>query len=735
MRHDTSIVDRVLIDPMAIPAQVDVWLREIEMRARELHGRVYDALREAGVPVPVLKEVVDELDRFLADPQSSPLHRLLRRPLSQLASGTPASSAFSRYTSSLFERAAEAINVQKHADALRAELEQLRRDFQTLIPRATTRALQATRLTEASVLGAGRSQDLRAMLARAGYVRSELRKLADHVPPGIPLELAGTAIDAPSVGELEAMLRLRLRRRESAVRTGMGIEDVRQLAALQLKALVERSPERIDASRPQQVLAESLLGHALRAGAARVCAGKDTELWTTALSAADRMYWLEDAEDAWHPRVPLLGSRQDGQAGPAAVFFALPLDEEYVLLSQHVPTVVRMWSGSLDVGATVDCRVFGIAGAPLDAAAAALDLDPLFEGRRSEPAWYQTERRAKLEIIAATGEHVFARLVRRGKLQRLTGEASRSSVSVAGALRVLSRPQHLPKSTLLRVEALPENSASFAGVVTTPVRAPIAELDRALLRTTELPGGVLEREREVFRALRWRSAVHAPAPLPRGQMEVRSGYLYVPPIAFRIAESSPLGRWADEEPLLFVRAAAQVMVAAHEAGYALAIYHPDAFAFGMFSNPASKRFEPRAVLMHAAAAVPLGERYRKVGGGPLADICYIRIGYRGAALPVAAGETSSCESDAAAFGLLVLEFLAKKSLHARSKRLSWDELESVIQEHEDAFHHPKLARTFAEWILSRSDRTKLLAGVRRLAAGVPAVATDPGDDANNHDDT
>lgn len=715
MTTATPIVDRVLIDPMSIPPRVDVWLRGVERDAYLHYERSLTAIGEAEVVTPLLLEIADELKQFLQDTRTSPLYRLLRRPLSQLALDAPAARAFQRHTSSLFERAGEVVMLQELADVLRREILALRAEYQPRLPRATQKALLAARLTEDSILAARRAEDLKVRLKRLQYVRAQLQTLAELVPDGSSQEPAFREGNAPSLGELQAVVAAKLRRRERAARSGFGVDQVREVAQRQMRKLGERAGWRQAATKPQQVVTQAILEQGFTIGSARATPGRDTEVWAAALSAADRASYEAAAPDVWSPQVSAPAATEL-HVGSTTVFFALHLEDGLVLLSQQIITPVRVWSRSLKVGSTVECRVFGTSS-PIEDALAAIDLDPLFDGRGKDPAWYQTARRAVLQIVADNGDQLFARVVRKGTLQRLTASASSADVPAAGALRVLERSQMTDPTRSLAIVALAELPRSFAGVSTQAASAPLEGLDRVLLRTYPRGSSEAPREQDLFRRLRQRGARHALRYICNGHDDSVQGAVYAPPMAFDAAESVAVRRWMDARPMLFIKAAARVAIAAHEAGYAIGIYHPDAFAFGIFRDPTTGCLEPWATLLYGGAAAPLNSQFPAVLGGPLASIRYPRIRFRGVALPFAKSELATPESDAAAFGLFILELLAIKPLNVPGNTLYWKNLETVLANNAEAFHHPELIPAIVQRMQQPELRSDLLAGLHRLASG------------------
>src|SRR5688572_10946205 len=94
LRSRSPIVDRALIDPLAIPSGVDLWLRRIEETAWDLLERSREALDGSTTTLIVLRESRDELATLLEDERRSTLHRILRRPLGQLELDTPAARSF-----------------------------------------------------------------------------------------------------------------------------------------------------------------------------------------------------------------------------------------------------------------------------------------------------------------------------------------------------------------------------------------------------------------------------------------------------------------------------------------------------------------------------------------------------------------------------------------------------------------------------------------------------------------
>lgn len=724
MSVPTPIVDAVLGDPLAVPFEVDGWLRGIERRARTLRSRTEDACAGSGV-LPLLTEAHATLVAFLDDPASSALHRTLRRPLAQLAVGTPAQRSFGSLADFLFRRTEDALDLQAAADALRQRVHEVRERYGARAPHFTGVHLRAARVGEAELLRARRVADVRAMGARLDWAEAALERLWSR----LPAEREGgdgawemTGDSGASADELCAALALRLPERGAPGRAAGTTRTLRATALRHLEALGGAAGWDRPARSAPHLVAERLAQEAARPDESLAPCGEDALLWGALLRTSQAALHDPRDEQGWQPRIRVEGPHQEEEAAGGATLWMVPVDDTYVLLTPEVPSAVRVASRGVRLGKAVDCRLFGIPGEPESLERARLEVAPFFDGIDSaEPGWYATRRNARFEVVGRHGANWFARIDRRGEAKRLRTAAWEEAAPEAGAVRLLgAAPPLLPGPGL---ETCPAGTppVTFLGFRTHEVRTPLLDHRTAWLRTAVSPSAAveraLERERELFRLMGRAGVGLAPCPLGPARLagSGTAGLLYGRPFALRLEDTPPLEQWLRRDSLAaLTRAVARLLAAVHGTGHALGVCHSDAFSYGMDWRRLGAAPRPRATLVHAPFAARLGHAYEPL---PDADTPrYPRIRFRGLPLPVARGETATPETDAAGFALFALELLAEKPLPGTRGWLGWGDLPGAVMEHADiCFARPGLATELARSLADPAQWGALLRWQRELA--------------------
>lgn len=725
MSGPTPIVDAVLGDPLGIPSNVDVWLREIERRARTLRVRTEAACSREGA-IPLLVDAHGALAAFLDDPAASPLYRIIRRPLPQLAGGTPAHRSFTHLSDFLFRRAEDALELQSAADALRKQVAETRQRYGARAPYFTGVHLRAARVDEADLLRARRVADVRAMEARLVRAGAALEGIAARLPREREArdgDWVMTEDSGASADELRAALALRLLERSTAEAEETSTGEVRGIAVRQLRELGAAAGWARTARHPSHLVAERFAAEA-RAREPLARHGEDAELWRGLLHVSQLA--LNDPRDeaGWQPQVREAGADEEPAAG--ATLWMIPVDETYVLLTPELRSPVRVASRGVRLGETIECRLFGAPGTAESVQLARLELAPFFGGvDPAEPGWYRTRRNARFEVVGRRGIHWFARLVRPGEAERLRTSAWEESAPEAGAVRLLVSSSRLPPGGV--VEAGPSGKAptSFLGFETREVHTPLSDCRLGWLRTAAHPSAAardaLEREAELFRGLALRSPGLAPLHLGRARLagSAAAGFLHGRPFALRLQECPPMEQWMRQDGrIAFIRAVSRLLEAIHESGYALGVCHPDAFAFGLEWPYAGTAPRPRAALVYAPCAARLGHPHQPPAPDAAADpLLYPRLRFRGLPSPVAGGYTALPETDAAAFTLLALELLAEEPFPATVGWLGWSELPvAVMQNAQQCFARPKLAMELARSLADEARWGALLRWQREIAA-------------------
>ncbi len=717
MSTPTPIVDAVLSDALGVPRNVDVWLRTIERSARALRARTEDLCASDGA-LPLVVDVNAALVAFLDTPGASALHRIIRRPLPQLAAGTPAHHSFSNLSGFLFRQAEEALQLQEAAEGLRRKVAEVRERFGIRAPYFTEVHLRAARVEGADLVRARRVADIRAMEFRLTRAEQALERMAAR----FPRERDRTEGDwemiegsEASADELRAALAFRLQEKNAA-RTGAATtRALRETAVRHLSELGSTAGWQRPASRSVHLVAERLAGDAVRPDESLAHDGEDVILWGGLLQTAQAVLHDGDPE-SWQPRLKPLAAEEE--PGTGTTLWAIPVDDTYVLLTPEIRSPVRVASRGVRLGKTVECKLFGTPGMPEDTAVGKVEVAPFFDGMDvAEPRWFKNHRNARFEVVGRRGPNWFARLRQRGEVKRLRTPAWEEDSRTVGAVRLLPAASALPPRSEVEVGPAGTTSVQFTGFQTDVVRTPLLDYGTAWLRTAAQPSSgaqeALERERELFRLLNRNGAGGALRFLGSARITGTrtSGVLYARPYALRLEECPPVEQWLQRESrTALIRAVARLLTTIHETGYALGVCHMGAFAFGMEWRSLSAPPHPTATLIHAPAATRLGHYHAPPQQtSPTDTVRYSHLCFKGFPPAVEKGETALPETDAAAFAVFALDVLAEKPLPMKWASLKWDDIPFVIADcAEQCFPRPQLAIDVARTLADRSRWKALL---------------------------
>jgi hypothetical protein len=662
-------VDQVLADPLGVPRGLDHALRHMEAGARERRARVASLAARPDAAAAV-RAAAQELDQFLDDETRSPLLRALRRPLPQIAPGTPGWRNLERCWEGLRSRADAAVELQAALDGLRAAVQRVRERFADALPRATARLLRDARLRDADLDAIGRARDVDPPLRRLRGVERELDRLAATVDPGAAAELRpGASWDEEvGAGELLALLRLRLRARERLLTEREQARALRLLAARQVQALGRAGGQARPAREASHAVAERLANLLLR-GQAGSAGGEDLALWGELLGSASDAMHQPERETAWAAQL------DDPPPPPAArgfgsTLFVVPIDDGYALITAATPSSVRVHDRRVEVDQPVECFVFQEDGDAETLPVARLDVQPLFDGLGEEPAWYATGRRARLRAIARWGDGWIARTERRGVLERSAVSAWQPERRGDDRLRVLGTLSAPASAAPLPVGPVAGGEArGFCGLLTVPAATPLAECAEGWLR---LPGrgawsvDAVDAEEQCFRAVARQVPLTVPAWAGRGRLDGRDagGPLYVPPLGLRAAELPTLQAWlrsGSSRPLL--EGVARLWLRVVRTGYGLGAYHADAMVFSLgWAPPGQQGAAVHAVAAEAPFSARLGQFHRRPPADDALFPLYPALGCRALPAAVARGEVALPATEAQAFVLFALDALATRPL-------------------------------------------------------------------------
>lgn len=717
-------VDRALEDSLSVPAGIDRWLREIERTARELR-RELAASSTGTVRLNRIDELRERLDTFLHDEHTSTLHRLLRRPLTQLAPGSAAHRIFTAHTALLFAEARETRDAQEAVQLLLRHREVVRGAHEGRMPFFTSQLIGRAQVEDEDLARVRRPSDVRLMHRRLARAESQLREMTRQLPVAGADErdLALDGVDRVTVVELWSALQLRLRQRDADLRSTGRTGQLRDLQARQIRALRrartgERARENV--SSISQTAAEHLAGEVIRAETRAVAPWEDGNLWPRLLSAAERgRFGSADGADEWQPHIPTGRSRDAPLTADDGTLYVVPFASEFVFISSGIPSPVRVWSRGMREGSEVECEVFGEPDSTIPVERAEGDMAPLFVGvQERTPAWYTTRDRARLVVLCAYGDGWFARVRARGTVRRLGTPPWQHGDDTATAVRVFlsGRTRSADPIPVGRTKTAPEK---FLSTATLEVAVPHVGCRVGWLRTMATSSGPdeegLDRERELFRTLRRIRPHLALVPLGRGQCtgEGSAGYLYVPPLGFQLGESILIREWMREEPAPFIREAAQLFLEVTGAGFALSVYDLGMVAIGLRPD-AGGVFQPQATLIAAPGAVRLGHMFPRMSIGRVGPL-YPHLGFRGFTPAVEESDTALREADAAGLALLILEMLSPRPISVEGPITKWKDLPAHVEKNASQFSDPELAVEIAGGLPPADDGSSLVRLIESLA--------------------
>jgi hypothetical protein len=529
---------------------------------------------------------------------------------------------------------------------------------------------------------------------------------------------ASWAEDA-SPGELLASLELRLRERMRLLYERDRARTLRRLAARQVTALGQAGGWQRPASTSAHAVAQRM-GELLIRDETGARDGEDLALWAELLGAAADALHGPAGSAGWVAQLPDLPPLEARETG--SIRFVVPLDDRYALISPRHPSPVRVMEKRVALDAAVECAVFLEHGDFETLPLARLDVDPLFAGLSAEPAWYATERRAELQVIARVEDGWIARLSRRGLLRRTGADAWDPERSDGGRLRVLGTLLAPPPEGPWSVGQAPGSERVFCGLRTLPVNAPVAGCSTAWLRVPAQGGwaaDAVRAEEEFMRGVArkvpftvpvWAGAAH----LASRQLQ---GPLYVPPLGMYAADLAPLEAWLRANSgYPMVSAVARLWLRVTGAGWALGAYHGDAFTFVVWwSGGAAEGPLAQAMVTAAPFAVRLGQYHRRVPPQEQLFPDYARLGCRVVSPAAAQGDVALPSSELRAFAVFALDALANKPLPLAGV-VPCEALAEMIPEFADRFAHPETATRLAAVLRPKADMDWIARFVQTLAA-------------------
>lgn len=761
----TPVVDAVLLNPLAVPPGVGVWLRAWERRLR-LAMRDATDQEPPGIPVPAWGEALAEVQGIDPDAEDGAFRLLLRRPLWQLEEASVARDTFDRYATTVLERLETARALLGAIGPLLAERRALVAEFGGRFPNRLAEQLAAVRARETDIARLRRAVDAERMRTRLGRARRALEGLAAvfHSAGDGFTDDASIHGETETLAEMQAALaiargtRRRLQMHSSAlqVRRGQLLAELRGLALSMPSAdpAARTAVRRIEYT---GVVLERLVNAAAREGSDAPGA-RDAPMWTGALAGALAAQHPGLDRFAWTPALLGVGAADSAAAtrpmAEAELLHVVPLGNGLLYLSPDTESAVRVWTRTVRPGEMVECQV---APDMVDRHAGALveaDVAALFTGIDAEHSrWYATMARARARVVARSGGGWFARLEQRGSVTA-TAQPAWHIDGAGSAFRILrpsgtgiargaggKRDADVPVAV-----ASDAPHAVFMGFTLREVRTGLRGEERAWVRgvTEAWPGSAeaVEREAELFARLHGHgttasagSAHGVPAsegiahrhrdlalrPIAWGRLpDERVAYpLYRPPIATLDAPTR-LRTWIVEREhhvVAVLADVARIVRATHAAGFALGACHTEAFAHALAWHPDPLTPVPTAVLAHAPCATRLGEPFAPPGAAGLTPGYYTMLRTPVLVPQVAGAQVATVERDMQAFGAFVLDLLLEQPVFARGT-LDWFDAAAVVRARaSQCSAHPTVAKHLADLIPEPLGWRRIGGMAARLASG------------------
>ncbi len=665
----TPLCDAVLATPIGVPPGLESALRGVERDARHARDGLL-ALAAAGDAVPAVGAALARLNAFLGDCRRSPLLRALRRPLRQIALGTPAWRRLESAWRAAVMQAAAATRLQRAVVDLRTDLARVTRRFGAAMPYWTVQVLARHRVDAAHVEGLRRDDGKKPLAERLARAEAELERLARHLPPPEELESFQRAKrwpDGVTPGELLAAASLALAGRTAE--PASAAVRLRASAARQLHALGAAAGWERGRTGAEHSVAEQLANAAL-AVRGEVDLIDDAPLWTGMMEASADGLYAPGRAGAWQAQLNPPRAADGDAVDWGATHFVLPISPHHALVTPEHPSAVRVTSRRVTVDAALECAVFAGGSGFETVERARGEVAPLFTGLGDGPAWYRNERRTALTVIGRAGAQWLARIDRVGELAPVDAPAWRATAPREARLRVLLDGA-VPSAAPVGVGAVDAEVTELSGVEQRVVDAPFARVRRAWLKTAASPADEarVEAEHAFFRHLSARLDGAGLRPLGRGRLDrpAAEGPLYVPPFAFALRDSPPLARWAAAAPIGVLCAVARLSVRLWAAGLALGLYHRAAFAFRV-EWTAGGVLRPLPVITMAPFAAVMGEPRPELGAAGVAPE-FPELGVRLLPHALASGFPATPGTEAQAFVLFALDLLAKRRLRSRVRTL------------------------------------------------------------------
>jgi hypothetical protein len=664
-----SVVGEALRGRIGVPDELRRHLRQLEAQVRQQ----VEALGAVPTTDPDIEFMRSELAAVLDDPRRSPLLKALRRRTEHLREGAPARRSLDQSMDGLLDRAKRVVEGVHARDALRAALERLDTRFGALLPWHLARGLERVRLTPATVERMQDAASLRAAVARAGELETELAERLARLPPAAePREVA----EWPE-GVSHAELAAAVVESDRATRVDRGL-SWRATGRAQARTHVTRliGPPNVSGARGDW--AEAAAGESLRLVEAGFGTGaEDLDAQLVAVRGAARRRRATSSRAS--PTEAAVQQMEDSSGG---LLFVVPLFGEFVLIRRGEPWPVRIDETGVRCGRPAQCSAVlapGAVSTPLRSDVWAPLFFDLPAGAEGE--WLSTVAPATvLPFARIADDRWLGHVIGRGKLRsaghsRWSGERPRRGK----VIRTLLAASEASAEAVIAVGPVLKRQEGPFGWRTLTVQLPLADVPQGWLRTADSVAGRdhVEAEQAFFQA----AGRLIPGSTPRclGRSESPHGYVYAPPLALSPESSLTLRNWREEDPVAIVAAAARLWRRFTDAGLALGFYHAATLAFRMHSGESGSGGVLEAVAIAAPLGTRLGRMYRRSIGTKDMFPIYHRLGSLPFQPAIVSGSLALPDTEAAALSLYGLDTLACRPVVIESD-CDWASLPLAIRE-------------------------------------------------------
>jgi hypothetical protein len=685
----TPLADEYATRPRARFTDIPAWIRVIERRASVLESTLAEVA--PGLSLGIVLRAKEQLADFLR-PGDGRLSRLIARPPEQLDTEAPARRIATELSVKLLEKAERVTAIAEQIVSLATTVGTERAHFAKLLPNLTHDVCEKARIHDRHILAlstrdAVQRAGLRWQIAREFLQRYEAAAL--EWPPVSPQ--SGANDDSRSnrtIDEFRALLTLSRRTRGDSRRHRRTVEQVRRIAVQQLDVLASLAP--VARLTVASAALDSFLSRANELAARRApSSGQDAVVSAGALGAATRAGTtrrigtrIDVPQFSWRPSVserPV--SESDRSDADAVIWGATVLAEDIICFSRNDHASFRLFNVGMRIGGEVE--IVPISGREMGPDSPTQeDARALFEIDDERAGWFSATRRARVLLLATDGEYWFARLLRKGRLERKENSGAKHRPPAGLVVRFLG---HADESMTTAEDVIVEGVAvKFGGVQRLTARTGLQHAEAAVAHVHETQGSLaLVREREVMHVLQSAATRSGGASSGLVAHFIGAGnikrlgtcFLYraVPDLQFHQENG---GAWLTaSEQMTFTAVASLALIydTAWQSKWSLGSCHLKMFGFSPRWDPKSGEPMPVARLLTAPFATPIDQPYiLPCSEGEFATITFDRLRIAALSSRIKKGEAASIGIDMLALLTMTFDLLAiDKIEYGEGHRASW----------------------------------------------------------------